>query len=487
MEAEAGRRHYRPGETATIQMLTGGVVTGTVTGVDGEPVTAIPVRAEPVELEGSAKGDTRRHAGKYAFTDDRGVYRVYGLPPGTYIVFAGGSSGYGSDAIALPHDGEAPTYYPSSTRKGATPVRVRAGEEVTNIDIRHRGVPGRSVRGVVRGPFLGAGAASVTVSLFRADGTRETAKWLARMGNERTFALAGIPDGEYDVVADAASEEGSAHAVRRIAVRGADVTGVELVLEMLSSIEGRVEISPKAPDGCEKPEPREVDEIVLEVARLEPRAGERPAGPGAGAWATDVPNTRGAFALKQLQAGAYALTVRLPAADMYVSAVARSTSSGEASEPVRELIVPRGRALSDLRVAVARGAASARGRVAPAVERQVLRPDLAVFFVPAEPEHAEAAWRYVEARVGRDGTFEAGNLAPGRYWLLARPRSEAGASPAWRPEERAALRKEAKAANHEVTLAACERVSGLELVDKSTPGRPAVKRNPISPASSMLP
>ena len=71
-------------------MIRGGAITGTVTNALGEPVVAVRVRATMVR-------DARGEVPKFMTfglmeqsTDDRGIYRIYGLRPGTYIVSAGG-------------------------------------------------------------------------------------------------------------------------------------------------------------------------------------------------------------------------------------------------------------------------------------------------------------------------------------------------------------------------------------------------------------
>ena len=85
----------------------------------------------------SANGDT--------LTDDRGVYRFYGLTSGSYLIIASGHNEYYYEPNA--YETDAPTYYPSSTRDTAMPVTVRAGEEITGIDIRYRGEPGHAISG----------------------------------------------------------------------------------------------------------------------------------------------------------------------------------------------------------------------------------------------------------------------------------------------------------------------------------------------------
>lgn len=72
-------------------------------------------------------------------SDDRGVYRFWGLTPGTYVVFT-----YSNIAGHFGCSGaKFPTYYPSSTREKAAEVTVKSGLETSGIDIRYREDQGR--------------------------------------------------------------------------------------------------------------------------------------------------------------------------------------------------------------------------------------------------------------------------------------------------------------------------------------------------------
>jgi hypothetical protein len=71
-------------------------------------------------------------------TDDRGVYRIYGLAPGTYVASAGGGSGFSGYNIN-PYDADVPTYAPAATRDTATEINLHSGEEVTGIDSARQG------------------------------------------------------------------------------------------------------------------------------------------------------------------------------------------------------------------------------------------------------------------------------------------------------------------------------------------------------------
>src|SRR5262249_46888657 len=89
--------------------------------------------------------------------------------------------------------------------------------------------------------------------------------------------------------------------------------------------------------------------------------------------------------------------------------------------------------------------------------------------IPAEKEAADDALRYAQANAGGDGGFHFKNIAPGRYYLLAKPikddaAGKASARPqAWDNSERAALRREAEAAGNVIELQNCQRVTDYKL------------------------
>jgi len=94
-----------------------------------------------------------------------------------------------------------------------------------------------------------------------------------------------------------------------------------------------------------------------------------------------------------------------------------------------------------------------------------LPPRLRVHLVPAEATAANEVLRYAEAFARSNGSFLLSNIAPGKYWLIARPSPDdemndrAPMPVAWDADERAKLRKEAEALKIEVELKPCQRVS----------------------------
>src|SRR5947208_3739784 len=91
------RSYYRPGDSVTLRLRKGGVITGRVTDAGGEPLAAIRVSVLRVHaLDGRpALNALARVSPLERATDDRGIYRFYGLPPGVYTVAAGGRGATG--------------------------------------------------------------------------------------------------------------------------------------------------------------------------------------------------------------------------------------------------------------------------------------------------------------------------------------------------------------------------------------------------------
>ena len=123
-------------ENVDFTLIRGGVITGKVTDSDGRPMIE-----EPVELFSIGGSDAKpqilmnMYAGR---TDDRGIYRVFGLRPGKYRVAAGASE----ERMSWGLDGRTvygQTFHPSTTEESeAKLIEVTEGGEATNVDITLR-------------------------------------------------------------------------------------------------------------------------------------------------------------------------------------------------------------------------------------------------------------------------------------------------------------------------------------------------------------
>src|SRR5262249_14402017 len=149
-------RKYRIGESVIIRMSRGGVVTGRVTDEFSEPLVGVRVAAERVrdsEGEPARNAMTLNDMNSSRTTDDRGVYRIYGLEPGAYVV--GVNSPVSMLNGLLPASREFPSYHPSSPRGAAVEINLRGSEEAAGVDIRARGGRGRAISGTVSGETQG--------------------------------------------------------------------------------------------------------------------------------------------------------------------------------------------------------------------------------------------------------------------------------------------------------------------------------------------
>ena len=169
--------YYHIGDSVTLRLIKGGVITGTVTGPKG-PLVAVGVQAIRVRDEAD-KPLTPSMGFNERSTDDRGVYRFYGLLPGGYLI----SAAKPRIGLIAPtaYDNDTPTYFPSSTRDTASEVVVREGEEIT-ADIQYRAEPGHAISGKVVGVVESETQFSPSASINLID-VRDRSSLLGDVGN----------------------------------------------------------------------------------------------------------------------------------------------------------------------------------------------------------------------------------------------------------------------------------------------------------------
>lgn len=473
---------YHTGDSVTLRLRKGGVITGRVIKSNDTPLVAAPVRAFRIRDENGKPLEGLGISGE-RMTDDRGVYRIYGLLPGTYIVSAGGMpryfGGYGTTA----HDQDAPTYAPSATRDTAQEVVVRSGEEAT-ADISYRGEPGHAISGTVLGiPPAQAGLTyGGTVNLTDVKTRTSLISAQASTFTDHAFVFYGLPDGEYELVASQFSpttRDVRSSEPKRIKVQGADVTGVNLTVAPLPTITGRVILDSSSQADCVKRRATAFQETVLAVRRQ-----KRPVKSGASEEtladavplnsleqiAEDVPDAKGEFILRNLRAGIYRVGVQLPSAAWYLRSATLGTNPKGAEWKVISDGVNVKQSVSGLTITISEGAAGIRGRLTVA-EGQRLPARTSVYLVPAEKENAPNLLRYFEGRVESDGGFNIRNVAPGDYFIHAR--AAEGDPPKMisireDSDFRLAITREAEKAKQSVTLKACERFENYEFLFPTT-------------------
>ena len=121
-----------------IKLVRGSVITGRVTDADGGPVVEQRVELQALDQNGNPGRQPQLYFGNYEMnqTDDRGVYRIYGLPAGRYRVSVGTNRDAGFIS-SNNHTFYPQTFYPDVTDAAkATVIELNEGSEAANIDIR---------------------------------------------------------------------------------------------------------------------------------------------------------------------------------------------------------------------------------------------------------------------------------------------------------------------------------------------------------------
>jgi len=240
-------------ENVDFALVRGGVITGRVTDANGRPLIARVVNLQIIDEQG------RKEEGRNFMdliptldmfqTDDRGVYRIFGLRAGRYLVNAGGDSNL---AMAIGVGGDYPrTWHPDTTDENqAKVVEVNAGGEATGVDIRF-GVAKKAYEalGRVVDDETGKPVAGVMVICVKANGADEAFAAGGFGGNSRTdeqgnFRLSGLTPGQYQVgLADFQSlltgggvdyySDGA-----KFEIHGADMAGIEIRTKRGATISG---------------------------------------------------------------------------------------------------------------------------------------------------------------------------------------------------------------------------------------------------------
>ena len=313
-----------------IPMIPGSVIAGTIVDDKGRPLP----RQFPWLLESRVVGDRRVIARARVpldvgfferATDDRGEFRLFGLPPGTYYLslspsfaparvttadevrWASQPPGTAAPAPG-PIVGYATLYFPGTTDPGAAqPIVVGPGEVKEGLMFRVSPAPVARVTGLVRRPD-GTPAERVTVTLTPLESrvSLEGSNRSAASGAGGRFTMQNIAPGAYRLSARASSAPapavgapggppprgpGGAAPVfdlwgdREITVAGQDMDNVAIALAPASSLSGRVVFN----GTTEKP-PQDLSQIQLQFIATDALA-QAQAGAGGGYAASAIAGT----------------------------------------------------------------------------------------------------------------------------------------------------------------------------------------------------
>ena len=223
----------------TVTIWRGAVVTGIVSDRNGSPMPAVQVAI----LNARAGTDPAANATEFGVTDDRGVYRIFGVPAGEYVVAAlpvpGGTGEMGARSVAemdallaelqqrgtrsagspgsanSPRPaapllagapiGFAPTYFPGTPLwRDATRLKLAAGEEKSGVDLQVQPVTAATINGSITGDVPNLAAVRLAIVI---GGPRTTTQFasnpvLSMTPNEEgRFRFSNVTPGTYSIVA----------------------------------------------------------------------------------------------------------------------------------------------------------------------------------------------------------------------------------------------------------------------------------------------
>jgi protocatechuate 3,4-dioxygenase beta subunit len=468
--------YYRVGDSVRIQLMRGGVITGSVTTPTGDPLVAVRVQAAMIR---DAAGKPLRYGPSFRdrLTDDRGIYRIYGLSPGTYVVLAGGAGGF-PDMNSAVYETASPTFAPSSTRDTAMEINLQPGVEVSNIDIRYRAEPGHVISGTAIDPSSAAPGFGIYLTPIY-NGEPQWPIFSYQQPGSRGYSFFGVSDGDYDITAQASYPTGDValSEPRRVRVAGADVTGIDVTVKLLGSISGHITLEDSKAPECQGKRRPLLGETLISPWHNDKNSSKDQPQFGWALGSPTLPDNQGDFVLRNLAPGQYRFHTKPFAKYWYLksillksagAAAAKATSTRTVDAARNWTAVGSGVRVSGLTITLAAGAASLKGQIKLA-EGQKMPAKPFVYLVPAEPEKAEDILRYFASPVEPDGTFMLSNLPPGRYWTLAKalPETESAVLSKLRlPDETEArnkLRQEASLARTETEFKPCQNITGYSL------------------------
>lgn len=276
----------------TLYLSRGAVITGAVRDPAGEPMPemtvgafALPAPDEPQWLK----------LVQHTSTDDRGVYRLFGLHPGRYVVASLERTGRTRDVASFPSSaidemlrelatgrrtfstaGEpaapesthtyAPVFYPgTASPDAATILSLEAGAERTDADFVVTLTRTATIEGTLIDNGIRAKPLIINMAGHALEPTTGNAPTYSQeqTGTGLTFRYTGIVPGRYIITAES-SEVGAAYARTEVTVTGDDVTGVTMVMQPTLTLRGRVVFDGQA---LPPPESPASVRLVAEVTR----------------------------------------------------------------------------------------------------------------------------------------------------------------------------------------------------------------------------
>lgn len=340
-----------PIEGMNFALVRGGVITGRVTDAEGRPVIAQQVKVYTVEAFERRVQDQPIYSTREVETDDRGIYRVFGLSAGRYKVAAGRTEdGYN---FSLQSATYRQIFHPNTDEHAkATVIEVSEGSEASNVDIAlGRAMQTFSASGVAIDE-KGLPVPNLPFEVQRRLGQRtEWVNAFATSNSRGEFVIEGLIPGKYGISVAQYQSSGEMRAEPlSFDITDQDVGGLTVRISKGASLTGFVVLE------------NEDKTLLSKLTEVQLQAFTRIQG-GGSSYATSPIGPDGSFRLAGLSGGTINLTLgsmMSPAAKGFV--IMRVERDGIVT-PSSRLEIKDGERLTAVRVVVSYGTATIRGIV----------------------------------------------------------------------------------------------------------------------------
>jgi protocatechuate 3,4-dioxygenase beta subunit len=399
-------------ENIELTLKPGGVITGRVVDSNGNP--AVEEFIQLTKLDASGNPSQTPFRGGYMemnMTDDRGIYRLYGIAEGRYLVSAGRPQQPG--VYGGPTQSKYPqTFHPDATTAAqATKVEVTEGFVTENIDIGLKeakqtyAILGRLISAETGQPLAGVDI-SYGISSKDRPGLMSYQSGGVQSGANGEFRLTGVAPGQYGVFAQPLAQSDFYGEPAYCTVVDSDVQGIEIRAHQGGSISGVAVLEgtkdPAAIAGLKNlmiyyffqgPQPQRF--------RNEP---------------TKISNN-GSFQIKGLPPGNLMLSMmRTPAAP---GLNLKRIEFNGAPVPREGIPIQKGESVTGVRMIVSYGVIALRGSIQST--GGPLPPGMQ-FYVSATPAEQPQGVSTIGAQVDQRGHFVIENMSAGEYELRVNPR-----------------------------------------------------------------
>lgn len=383
-----------------------GAISGRLIDENGDPVEGAMVQLFQVRFADGRRQLVPVNGVAVRTSNDLGRYRLFGIPPGQYIVCAATNLTVSRNVTdGVP--GFAPAYAPGTPNAAeARTIAIDLAQEVSDVDITFLPTGTATISGNVvnsTGAPLHPNGTFV-LSASQRSGALATAPMRGALNSEGTFDIKNVPAGDYvlQVSGQRPAEDAEAEfASQFITVIGKDVTGLHLRTSAGSTVAGRITF-----EGS--PEKLRPADVSVTTAPLD--FDHAPVG---GPFARSQTTKEWTFELRGLSGQRFIRLVREPQGWMLKSV--RVNGLDVTDSPLT--FGSRAEGLDDVEVVMTRQVSTVSGRLTDARGQSV--GGYVVAF-STDRDRWGVSSRFVKlARSTSDGVFSVRGLPAGDYYLVA--------------------------------------------------------------------